>query len=306
MPAGAPPASYSPAVEAALRAAWDAGRAEHEGLALPFARFAERVTALVARRSVAGESLEAAVARRAAADLVLACACEDGVAGAWDRLHDLLSPRLSALAFRLLRDRGEAETLAAEVLGDLATPAPGGAARTLVGTFDGTGTLFGWLAAILSRRAYGRARRSRGAPGGAAAAGDEPEGVEEAPARGGSSDPVEVALGSERAERFRSALSRAWESCTSNERFVLVAKYRGGVEQRAIARMLGVGPPRVTRLVQQVTRKLRDAVERAVGTAVLGGEDAWGPLLGVVQEHLATREAPPPPTPGGSRMGGMR
>ena len=301
----APPPSTDASARAApseesLRRAFDAGRAAYGPLALSFERFRDDFVARVARRTERGDDLEAAAAKRAGADLFLAAACEADVPGAWARLDADLRPRLRALAYRLLGAGAEADALAAEVIGDLATPPPGGRARTLLGTFDGLGSLFGWLAATLARRAYRATRAQREAPlsldageedttTAAAAASPRLDGV----------DPLERAVGAERAARFRDALGRTWRTLTPNEQFVLLGKFRGGLDQRALARMLGVGPPRVTRLVQQVVAKLRDAATRALGTDDPTDGRGLDALLDVVQRELATREAPAPPTLGG-------
>jgi DNA-directed RNA polymerase specialized sigma24 family protein len=291
----------SPAVVAALRDAHKAGRETYGPLALSFDRFASLVGPLVARRA-AGEALDAAIARRVGTDLFLASACEANVPGAWDVLHERFEPRLRALALRMLRARSDAEVLAAEVLGDLAVPPPRAAARTLLGTYDGSGSLFGWLAAILSRRAYGKTKERRAAAIPLSGAADDSTlDVAVPDRRGDGADPVDALLGSERASRFATALSSAWGDCTPNERFVLVAKFRGGVEQTAIATMLGVGAPRVTRLVQQVVGKLREAVDRVLGddgpTGGLREPGRFG-LLDVVQKTLATCGLDAPPTRG--------
>jgi len=60
--------------------------------------------------------------------------------------------------------------------------------------------------------------------------------------------------------RFESALGRAWESLTPLQQFALTLKYRDGRRQREIAELLGVGEPRVSRLVSRGVDRLRQAI----------------------------------------------
>lgn len=305
--ADADPPSPTPEVSRLLREGEAAGRTAYGPLALDADRFDRAVLAAVARRPVEGESVADAVARRAVGDLWLAVAADLGVPGAFDAFYAHFEPRLRAMALRMLGSAVDADALATEVLGDLALAPRSGAARTVLGTFDGSGSLFGWLAAILARRVYARGKKTPGAtevaldPGDGSGASDPPV----PPTRGEGRDPLEGAVGRERASGLRAALEAAWARATPNERFVLVGKFRDGLEQRALARSLGVGAPRVTRLVQQVVEKVRAVVATALGGGGDAGPEADRDALDVVQRWLATRDGTIAPTGGGPSRGGM-
>jgi RNA polymerase sigma factor (sigma-70 family) len=245
---------------------------------LPLERFAARAEALVARRLLrAGTSAtplahDDTVRKTARADLAIAVACDERASGAWEALHLRLFPRLRGLARkRGLRD-ADAETLASDVLSEMALP-PGGTsgARTLLGTFDGTGSLFGWSAVILVRR-LSRLRRPPAEP--PAPAADRP-------------DPAQALGDAESAQRFDGALRAAWERLAARERVALAYRYVDGKTQVEIARRLRLSAPRLSRVLTGAVAKLR----AHLGRADVAGR-AGGPLWDVMADTLRKRMAP--------------
>jgi RNA polymerase sigma factor (sigma-70 family) len=221
---------------------------------LPLDRFVARAEALLARRLERAGTAPTPFARAATlrqtarADLAVAVACEERISGAWEVLHARLLPRLRGLARKRGMAAADAETLASDVLSELAMP-PGGAsgARTVLGTFDGTGSLFGWSAVILVRRLSRLARPSSEPP---------PEGAER-------SDPAEILGDAETADRFDAALRRAWARLAWRERLALAYRFLDGRPQVEIARLLRLSPPRVSRIVNGAVAKLRDGLRSA-------------------------------------------
>jgi RNA polymerase sigma factor (sigma-70 family) len=260
--------------------------------ALPLERFVARAEAVVARR-LAREGKEPTpaaradvIGRTARVDLALAVACEDGASGAWEALHGRLLPRLSGLARKRGRSDVDAEALASDVLSEMALP-PGGSspARTLLGTFDGTGSLFGWSAVILVRR-LSRLRPAL-----------LPPQAPEPPAL----DPATVFGDADDARRFDLALRGAWDALSGRERLALAWRYLDGRSQVEIARRLRLSPPRVSRVVTGAVEKLRAALEH-VDPDGRADPRLWATLADAVRRHLApTSAAAPLPGQAGPR-----
>jgi DNA-directed RNA polymerase specialized sigma24 family protein len=279
------PGTTDPALDRALAVHHAQGRARHPSIDLPLATFTEAAGELSRRRLVrqgiapTSALLVAAVERAAGADLYLAVACDGGVAGAWERFLHLYGPRLVALASARGLAPADADEVGHDVLHDLSAPAPAAPARTLLGTYDGAGSLFGWLATILVRRLWQRARR-RTAP----SAG----GLPEASAR--TADPVDAAIDAETARRLRAAVAAATARCTPIELLALLGVHRHGWTQGEVARVLGVGRPRVSRLVARAVRRIRAACGSVLDVPRAGGPDLWPLLVDAISRAL-TEEA---------------
>ena len=269
--------------DAVLRRAYDAGAAEHGRFALPYETFARRVLALTERRltrggrSPAPGETAAALERAALADVYLAVACDERAPLAWERFVLRFEPLLVAMAVRRGASHSEAEQIARDLPGQLFTPPDDGSARTRLGTFDGSGSLSGWLAVIVARR-IADARRAAARPH---APLDPDTAAREA------DDPVAAAIGSESARRFADAVGSAWRRLTPRESLALLLLHRDGLSQSQIARAMAVGEPRVSRIVAVATEKLRAAVSRDVGAA---GDDAatWVALRAAAAKSLAS------------------
>lgn len=253
-----------------LHGAFAAGRRAYPELDLSFASFVGRL----------GEK----TTPRAAADYYLARACDAGAPGAWEKLRERYGRRLRAF----LRKRGatapEAEELLDDAFGALAAPPARGGTRTAIGTYDGRGSLYAWLATIVWRRLADR-WRERCATTGAGAA------VRARSVR--PEDPATRAADAETARLLGRALEEAWSGLTTRELQAVVLKYRYQLPQTEIARTLKVGPPRVTRLLHSAMARLRGAVEDRFGSqpdwdAPGGG---WESLFEVVERILARSAA---------------
>jgi len=255
-----------------LRAGFDGGVAAHGALGLAFGRFSARALALTVRRlgrvhaARSREDVAAALARAALSDVYLAVACEDGVPGAWERFVAAYGPAIARLAARRGASRSEAEEVSHDLPGEIFTPPPGGDARTRLGTFDGAGSLLGWLAVIVQRRLVDRRRAiARG-----------PSALDDAApddfTRAATDDPAARVAGAETGRAFALALSDAWRSITPREAVVVLLRYRDGLQQTQIARLLRIGEPRVSRTLSSAAEKIRSAVLRRVGSEP-GGDD---------------------------------
>ena len=292
----------------ALRGAYEEGKALHPRLAPAYDAFAAGWMRLVLRRlgnlglEATPARVRAAIAGAAAPDLFLACACEQGIAPAWETLVAGLRPRLEGLARKQGKGRGDAEALVADVLGDLSLPPPRGGSRTLLGTYDGSGSLFGWLAVVLVRRV---AAASRGRRVGSLDAAHEADAERGAPVAAASppADPAEGALDAETTRRFERAVGEAWRTCTARERLALLLRHRDGLAQRQVAVVLGVGEPRASRLLAQGRRKLSAALNGSGGDPAR--ERDWVLLREAVAHELTRFGAAVPPTVGRREIPGM-
>jgi RNA polymerase sigma factor (sigma-70 family) len=264
---------------------------------LPVDRFAERAAALVARRlDRAGLERTPAAAREtlgrtARADLALAVACDEGVSGAWEALVARLLPRFAGLARKRSLSDADADALASDVLSELSMPVTRGGARTLLGTFDGSGSLFAWGAVILVRRLSKAARRAsrREAAAKAAEARADPTGDDARTA----DDPSSAILDADALARFDGALRRAWERLAERERLALAYRYLDGVPQTTIAKVLGISEAHTSRLVTGAVARLRSAVG-AEASGLEGGERLWASLAQALRSRLASTSASEP------------
>jgi RNA polymerase sigma factor (sigma-70 family) len=275
-PRGREPA-FPAVLERALRTAYENGRRAHPALTMPFEAFVERA----AKRSGSPEGA-AALERAAHADLYLAIGCEVGTAGAWDSFCGAYRSRLEALLLARSMGRAESEAMAADLLADLALPPPRHGTRTLLGTYDGSGSLFAWLSVILARRRAAAAARRPLALSDARLA-------EASAVRAVAADPLDALLEGEAARGVRTAFERAWGGLSDRERLLLVFRHRHGVKQTDIAALLGIGAPRVSRLLDRAVGKLRRALGglSAEGARFGGTPSVWESLRDAVGLHLA-------------------
>jgi len=288
--------------EPALRRAFEEGKREYGPLPLPFETFARRALDLGRRRlrvyrlPPTRARIAEYLAAAAGADLFLGCACEEGVAGAWEAFASRFVPRLFGLARRYGASPSEAEEIARDLPGDVASPPPSGGARTRIGTFDGTGSLFAWLSVQVARRIAARARAKRplslerGGEGARSAAAETPD------SSAAAGDPAEISLDAEAASIVGEAVRSAWKRLDAREASALVLRFRDGLTLKEIAPRLGVSFSQVSRIVSGAARKIRDALDRRLSedapTRPGESERRWTSL----RDALARLLQNPPPS----------
>ncbi len=270
--------------ERLVRVVYDAGRGAYPALPLPFDLFARRLVEIVHRRPM-GELADTApgnfmmrLSRVAGAEIYLAIACEEHVPGAWEAFQATHAEDLRRAAVRHRAPGTDSEEIAEGLIGDLFAPPAGGATRTRIGTWDGSGPLGAWLAAVLRNRFLDAKRSADGetrrrevrrrtpAPGAA----ERPE-----------DDPALAAEAEEERARFEQRLKDAWEELTPSEMLALTLKFRDGRSQVDIAALLEVGEPRVSRIVASGIRKLRERMSAGPpGAALARLEGPWAPAPG--------------------------
>lgn len=275
---------------AALAAAHAAGAAAASEVSLAFGAFVEHVEGMAARQAEA-LALDDPRARLAALargpgpdDLYLAAACDRRADRAWDRFAARFLPWLRGVLERQGARTDEAAELCDETPGVLVEPPASGRARTKLGTWDGRARLSSWLAGITLRRWAAR-RTSADAR---ASGGTDAAHVADGAMRPAAEPPLAAVLGAEAATRLAAALDAGWARLTDRERLAVVLRHRARLPQARIAALLGVGEPRVSRLLSSAVARLQEAVSG------VGPEHALTPRgAAVLSEWLATRDGAP-------------
>ncbi len=292
MESSVPPAREARPPSAEARAAiadgWRRARRAHRNLTLTLEGFTDDVLGLLHRsRLRLGLPLEEDALREDATalhyeDLYLARLCEQGNEPAWQLLVERYAPDLRAV-LRRNWDAAEAETVAAEVLSSVSLAPADGRSRTRLGTYDGTGPLWAWLATIGFRTARHRWRRRREVP-------IESANEQVAP----PAAPSEPEL-TDQVDRFVDALRETWRRLEPRERLVLGWKHGDGLPQKAIARLLGTSEPTVSRLVARAIAKLQGALSRLSEEGLPSDPALWTRLERALTSFLERTHALRPP-----------
>ena len=244
------------------------GRREHPTVAMAFDHFAQAMT---------GRNPP-----RVPEDTFLATACDLGASGSWERLQHRYQRPLRAFLRKRGTSSAEARQLLDEMWGLLAAPPARGGARTRIGSYDGRGTLYAWLATVSWRRLTDMWRARSGV-----SELSEPR-VVETPA---SHNPAYRLADAETERLLAEALESAWSQLTTRQLQVVVLKYRHQLPQTEIARALRVSAPRVTRLLQSATDRLREAVGTRLRAEGIDVEEGWPALFRTLDTMLSRSEA---------------
>lgn len=252
--ASAPQRAIDEALESALGAALEAGRARWPDLALPPERFIAHVATIVPATDPAPAE---AIAALHAADLYLACACANDVPSAVERFEEAHLRALGAvLGAALASSAVDVDEVRQRLRVRLFV---GDAGRgPLVGSYSGRGALSAWvrvaavrLALTLARNSAigARAGRRAMAEGALAAAGVDPE----------------LAFIKDRYRReFEEAFGAALSAASTRERALLRLNVVGGLTLEQIGRMYGVDRSTVSRWLAEARRVLLDNTESAL------------------------------------------
>lgn len=271
-----------------------AGAREHPDVALEARAFVEHVEHMATRQAAALVSAQAherrawLLAHGQPGELFLAAGCERSVGGAWARFGACFLPWLGGVLERRGARPAEVEALVGETPGLMLLPPRSGAARTTLGTWDGRARLTSWLAAITLRRWVAERARSQSS----SAVVERLQDDRRFSRRAAAPEPLEAALGGEAAAALLAALDEAWDALTPRERLALLLRYRGGCPQTRIAQLLGVGEPRVSRLLASAVERLRCAAEGRLDPELARRPE----LAAALARWLATREGPDAPT----------
>lgn len=278
-----------------LSAALEAAREKGLAFSRTLESFESDVRRLAARH-LAGLEVEPSAERvsryvgsAALEDLVLACACEAGDGGAWAAFDQLYRDRLTGFAVRRGLAGSNADAVVSDVIGDLFAPPTRGGTRSVLGTYDGSGSLFGWLSIVVLRRIAGAARARK--PQSLDALDESGVAKHTALRPGVTSPPTpdDLVHRDEVTARFASAFDVAWQGLSGQERLALVAKHRDGLTQRRAGEYLGVGEARASRIVAAGVGKLMESLRNSGFPG--GGEsdpDVLSSLAAAIGRRLAS------------------
>jgi RNA polymerase sigma factor (sigma-70 family) len=237
---------------------------------LPFETYSRRVLDLVVvprgtARVEWAEEMAERLTRSGGPDLYLAIACEERLPGSWEAFRERYESNLRRLA-RANGARGfDIERVAGEVISELYAPRGRGRHRTGLGTFSGAGSLLAWLTVVLRRRLADERRTLAGARRRVSGRRERERAKSPHPTDHPSEemDPVVIVVDGETCTRFAEALKCGMGTLTTRERQALSGRFRDGLPQAEVARRMGVGEPRVSRLLGNGIDRLRDAVRAA-------------------------------------------
>ena len=240
--------------------------------------FAPILLAVGTQRNFGAADGEVASARQQAAffrglklaEVVLARACARGHEGAWDRfISEYRQPILRA-AMAIAGSETLGRDLADQLYGELyGLTERDGVRRSPLDSYQGRGSLMGWLRTTLAQRHIDRYRRNRRE----LSLEDAPEGFEPAA--------VETAPPTQAAELrlLAKAVETSIHETPAKDRLLLAAYFIDGRTLLEIGRVLGVHEATVSRRLHRLTGELRKQVIKylkARGFSRLAAEDAIG------------------------------
>jgi RNA polymerase sigma-70 factor, ECF subfamily len=230
--------------DASARAAYEEARGHHVGVNASFATFRERWRSL--------ESESAALTPERAADIYLACACQEGDSAGLRWFEIKLLPGVRAAVARLVRSPDAVDDTVQELLQRLfCGPKP------KICGYAGRGPLWKWLR-IMSVRIAGELRHARGL-----APTVSPDVVEKILQE---EVPRETLLVQKRyAGTIRQALTRAIEALPADDKALLRLQYleRQGIDR--LAALFRAHRATMARRLQQIRRRIATDVRAQIG-----------------------------------------
>ena len=226
------------------RAAYDEARVRHAGVNASFAAFRDRWRCL--------ETQDGVVAPERAADIYLACACQEGDSAGLRCFETQLLPSVRAVIARLARSPDVVDDAVQEMLQRLfCGPQP------KIQTYAGRGPLWKWLR-IMAVRVAQQLRRARGlAP---IVSNDVAEKIlsEEVP-------PETLIVKRRYGDTVRQVLARAIEALPADDKALLRLQYleRQGIDQ--LAALFHAHRATMARRLQQIRRRIATDVRARLG-----------------------------------------
>jgi RNA polymerase sigma-70 factor (ECF subfamily) len=164
-----------------------------------------------------------------------------GDEAAFERLYDLVAPRVYGLARRVLRDPAQAEEVAQEVLVDVW--------RTASRFDPARGSATAWIFTIAHRRAVDRVR-------------SEQAGAERARrvAAGQGETPYDEVVDQATAHLEQQQVRRCMQTLTGLQREAITLAYYGGYTYREVADLLGTALPTIKTRMRDGLIRLRDCL----------------------------------------------
>lgn len=194
-------------------------------------------------------------------ELMLARACAAGNERAWETFLTRYREVLYRAAYGIAKDEAAGRELADSLYADLYGIAENGVRRSRLDLFMGRGSLAGWLRAVLAQRfvdGYRKTRREESI--------DEQE-MERLPA---ATLPEEApAAAPHELQLLARSVSRVLKGMDTEERFLLTSYYLDGRALWQIAKLLGVHESTISRRLDRLTQKLRQALLKQLERAGL-------------------------------------
>lgn len=194
-------------------------------------------------------------------DLFLATACAAGDRIAWEYFVDDYEPLLRKLAVRACRNSSDGEDLAQEILlGLLGAPEQ----HSRLQSYNGRGSLAGWLRVTVARAAIDRFRREK-----KQVSLDELEQqgtVPEAAVDSGSAEAPNASLDARWGPVLSRLVAAELEQLPARDRLLLNLYYLQGIPLRAIGEHFGVHEGTASRWLDSLRKGIRKRVERELRT----------------------------------------
>jgi RNA polymerase sigma-70 factor, ECF subfamily len=246
-------------LETLLAQAYVQAYAHHGDLGLTAEAFSSHLYSIIDRRvgaSVPALAVEF-INRLHFNDLYLAVACAQPGERAWGHFAAAYGSSVRRICDCLGLSRDEARDLADSLPGYLFLPDSSG--RSRIASYDGLSSLATWLAVIIKRRAM-RLRRPKSfiveSIGQVTDVSDDSGMLK-----------IETTLRSSRYDLpIRESLRAAVKLLNDRERLILRLRYEQEMQVSQIARLLGVGPPAISRQLDRTSKRLRQAITSTLAT----------------------------------------
>ena len=237
-----------------LTLAYRAGMAAHGDFGLALEAYIDHLNCV--RRKYLGESPSSEESIRFlgalhTSDLYLSVACFQGSESAWSRLAGLYQKPVLNLARLVSRTTSEACDLAEALMGSLFLPDASG--RSRIASYEGRGSLLGWLASIVWHTATKERERKCNKELRLNELSEIPDWaiLEEVERQLHSSSYVRM---------IGEPLITATKSLTRREKLILVLRYKEGLPKSDIARIVRLHPSNIGRQMERVHEKLRTRI----------------------------------------------
>ncbi|MGC2656580.1 MAG: sigma-70 family RNA polymerase sigma factor [Bryobacteraceae bacterium] len=190
-------------------------------------------------------------------DLLLARACANGHEPSWNQFLAVYRGKMFAAALSMTKDEAAAHELADGLYADLfgTRTQPGGQRISKLNSYNGRGSLEGWLRTVLAQEFVNRFRTAR-----------KLVALDEAAEVKAQSELTEKCSAAEQTH-LAHATDTALASLSAEDRFLLAAYYLDQRTLAEIARMLRLHESSVSRRLQKITLALRHRIVKELGRA---------------------------------------
>jgi len=215
-------------------------------------------------------------------DLFLATACAQGDNAAWGIFQQEYQPFIYQVALKYLKNSEKAHDLADSLLADLYIPvSEADDSSSKIASYNGLGSLKGWLRIIVYRKVVDRHRqlsRANEVPFSPVEGDDDdhPPNLESRLADEQTGSPEEQYQQKKYREIFRAVVPKAFQQLNAKEKNLVDYYYFKGLKEKTIGEMYHVHESTASRWLAKIRQKLRTAIEREMlGTFGLSKEETF-------------------------------